>query len=49
MVEQGMTTQARHRRSGSCPSTSADNAVATTAHGAPRRISLLDLKTTPRF
>ena len=49
MVEQGMTTQARHRRNGSCPSTSIDNAVATTAHGAPRRISLLDLKTTPRF
>jgi hypothetical protein len=49
MVEQDMTTQARHWRNGSCSSTSADNAVATTAHGTPRRISLLDLKTTPRF
>jgi hypothetical protein len=48
MVEQDMTTQARWRN-GSCPPTSADIAMATTAHGTPRRIFLLDLKTTSRF
>ena len=43
MVEQDMT------RNRSYPSTGVENAATSTAHGAPRRISLLDLKTTPRF
>ena len=49
MVEQDMTKQARHWRKWKLSTKSADMAVATTAHGTPRRISLLDLKTTLRF
>jgi hypothetical protein len=48
MVEQDMTMQGRHWRNGKLSFDNAD-AVLTTAHGTPRRISLLDLKTTPRF
>jgi hypothetical protein len=49
MVEQDLTTQGRHSCSGGYLAISADITVATTAHGTPRRIFLLDLKTTPRF
>ena len=49
MVEQDMTKQARHWPKWKLSTKSADMAVATTAHGTPRRISLLDLKTTLRF
>ena len=49
MVEQDMTMQGRHWLKWKLSFDNANNAVLTTAHGTPRRISLLDLKTTSRF
>ena len=49
MVEQDMTMQGPPLAYWKLSFDNANNAVLTTAHGTPRRISLLDLKTTLRF